>query len=37
MGLTFEEALDKLVAVWRFNDFNGLHLSFEPAKKKKNK
>jgi hypothetical protein len=32
-GLTFEEALDKIVAVWCFNDFGGLHLSFEPAKK----
>lgn len=29
LGLTFEEALKKLVAVWRFNDFRGLHLSFE--------
>jgi len=29
--LTFEEALEKLVAVWRYNNFRGLHLSFEPA------
>ena len=33
LGLTFEEALKKLRAVWRFNDFHGLHLSFEPAEK----
>jgi len=31
LGLTFEEALEKLVAVWRYNSFRGLHLSFEPA------
>lgn len=28
-GLTAEEALEKLVAVWRYNSFRGLHLSFE--------
>lgn len=33
LGLTFEEALKKLEAVWRFNSFRGLHLSFEPIKK----
>lgn len=33
LGLTFEEALEKLEAVWRFNDFHGLLLSFEPSKK----
>jgi len=32
IGLTFEEALEKLVAVWRFNDFRGLLLSFELPK-----
>lgn len=32
-GLTFEEALKKLCAVWRYNSFRGLHLSFEPAEK----
>lgn len=32
-GLTIEEALEKLQAVWRFNNFHGLHLSFEPIKK----
>lgn len=34
LGLTFVEALEKLVAVWRFNDFHGLHLSFEPVEEK---
>lgn len=33
LGLPFEEALEKLVAVWRFNNFHGLHLSFELAEK----
>lgn len=33
LGLTFKEALEKLVAVWRFNNFHGLHLSFEPIEK----
>jgi len=32
LGLTPEEALVKLVAVWRYNSFRGLHLSFEPAR-----
>jgi hypothetical protein len=34
-GMTIEEAVSKLRAVWRFNSFQGLHLSFE--KKSKNK
>jgi hypothetical protein len=29
-GLTPREALEKLEAVWRYNSFKGLHLSFEP-------
>lgn len=29
-GLTAKEALKKLVAVWRYNSFHGLHLTFEP-------
>jgi len=33
LGLTVEEALAQLQAVWRFNNFRGLHLSFEPIKK----
>jgi hypothetical protein len=28
-GLTLDEALEKLIAVWRFNSFRGLHLDFE--------
>jgi len=30
-GLTVEKALEILVAVWRFDSFHGLLLSFEPA------
>jgi len=29
LGLSVEEALKKLVAVWRYNSFRGLHLSFQ--------
>lgn len=29
LGLTVQEALEKLVAVWRYNSFRGLHLDFE--------
>jgi len=32
LGLTFEDAIEKLVAVWRYNSFHGLHLSFEQPK-----
>jgi hypothetical protein len=28
-GMTTQQALSDLVAVWRFNSFRGLHLSFE--------
>jgi hypothetical protein len=28
-GMTTQQALTDLVAVWRFNSFRGLHLSFE--------
>ena len=28
-GMTLKEALKKLTAVWRYNNFRGLHLSFE--------
>jgi hypothetical protein len=37
LGLTTEEALEKLVAVWRFNSFHGLHLSFEVKDEKASK
>jgi hypothetical protein len=30
LGLTLEEALDKLQAVWQYDSFAGLFLSFEP-------
>lgn len=35
LGLTVEEALAQLEAVWRFNNFHGLHLSFEPKETSK--
>ena len=28
-GMTIHEALTTLIAVWRFDGFKGLHLSFE--------
>jgi len=33
-GMTIIEALRDLTAVWRFNSFRGLHLSFEPKQQK---
>jgi len=30
LGITIEEGLEQLQAVWRYNSFHGLHLSFEP-------
>jgi hypothetical protein len=32
-GMTFKEALGKLTAVWRYNSFRGLYLSFEIRRK----
>jgi len=32
LGLTVIEALEELVAVWRYDSFDGLHLTFEPKK-----
>ena len=32
LGLSVEDALKELVAVWRYNNFRGLHLSFEHPK-----
>lgn len=32
-NMTFQEAVDKLVAVWRYNHFYGLHLTFEISEK----
>ena len=29
LGISEEEAVDKLLGVWRFNSFRGLHLDFE--------
>lgn len=32
LGISEEEAAEKLFGVWKYNDFHGLHLSFEPVK-----
>jgi hypothetical protein len=32
-NMTIEEALQALTAVWRYNSFKGLHLSFEKRRK----
>lgn len=32
VGMTIDEALRNLIAVWRFDSFRGLHLSFEKRK-----
>jgi len=29
LGINEDEATDKLLGVWRFNSFRGLHLDFE--------
>jgi hypothetical protein len=29
LGISEEEAVEKLIGVWRFNSFRGLHLDFE--------
>jgi hypothetical protein len=34
LGLTVIEALEELVAVWRYDSFDGLHLTFERKKTK---
>jgi len=31
LGITEKEAAEKLVGVWKYNNFRGLHLSFEPV------
>lgn len=33
LSVTEEEAVEKLIGVWKYNEFHGLHLSFEPTKK----
>lgn len=35
LGMTVKEAVKKLRAVWRYNSFEGLHLSFEPNEEDK--
>jgi hypothetical protein len=29
LGISEEEAVEKLIGVWKFNSFHGLHLDFE--------
>ena len=31
LGLTYEQGIEQLEAVWRFDSFRGLHFSFEPG------
>jgi len=33
LGISEKEAVGKLLGVWRYNSFQGLHLDFEPTKK----
>jgi len=33
LGISEEEVTEKLLGVWKYNAFRGLHLSFEPIKK----
>ncbi len=33
LGISEEEAAEKLVGVWRYNSFRGLHLDFELRRK----
>ena len=35
LGISEREAVEKLVGVWRFNEFRGLHLDFEVKKEAK--
>lgn len=32
LGISEEEAVEKLMGVWRYNSFRGLHLDFEVKK-----
>ena len=31
LGISENEAAEKLRGVWKYNEFHGLHLSFEPV------
>ena len=33
LGISEEEATEKLLGIWKYNAFHGVHLSFEPIKK----
>jgi len=34
LGISEDEAVEKLIGVWMFNDFRGLHLHFELKKER---
>lgn len=31
LGISEKETAEKLIGVWKYNEFHGLHLSFEPV------
>lgn len=33
LGVSEEKAVERLLGVWRYNDFRGIHLSFELRRK----
>jgi len=33
LGIGEDEAVDKLLGVWKYNEFDGIHLSFETIEK----
>jgi len=33
LGISEEEAVEAFFGVWRYNNFHGVHLSFEPKNK----
>lgn len=37
LGITAEQATEKLLGVWKYNAFRGLHLHFEPTESEKKK
>ena len=34
LGISEEEAAEKLLGIWKYNEFQGLHLSFELVEEK---
>ena len=33
LGISEDKTTEKLLGVWKYNEFHGLHLSFEPTEK----